>query len=269
MKGYRFDRAARRLEFINDSRTVATTDGTLVCMLPTIHSFTGQLVTFPDFQKDKWYHWDFQTAWSPLAPPNGQIDLLEHCHIWISAIEQEYDQVAQTLMAAPDGSDFVMARLQLSRTTAPTHTWIGSTIGVLPVQNEWIPMNGGSILVEAQIGMARAMHLEVVGGNLVLSAQQSVGQAALNDWVAFGDAWPAGFASRNGGQQSYFTNKGLPIYDPNTATSKKTRTDNANWPVNVGRALHQGGSEQCTYTDATNYQSVYSVDVEVQFGRRS
>jgi hypothetical protein len=249
---------------------VASTDGTLVCLLSTVHSFAGKVVTFPDFQKDKWYNWWYTTAWQPFAPPNGRIDLMEDCRIIVTAIEQEYDEVAQTLMPVPDGADYMMARVKINRTTAPATTWMGNTLQVLPVQDKWIPLNnGGSLLMEAAVGMARAMHLEMKDGNLVLSAQQSVGQTALNDWVAHGDAWPTGFNSRNGGVNGYVTAKGLPIFDPNTATSRKHREDSANWPTSVNRALNQGGTQECTYADVSQYQSVYSVDVDVQFGRRS
>jgi hypothetical protein len=102
-KGFQFDATLGRIQFINDARVVATTDGTLVNVLPTVHTFSGQTLTFPDPPKDVCYFWAASNR--EVAGPPAQKGRGETCACFITALAQEYSNKT-TLMAAPAGADF-------------------------------------------------------------------------------------------------------------------------------------------------------------------
>lgn len=271
MKKMVLDPVAKRLSFINGSRVVATTDGTLVCLLPTIHTFSDVEVTFPDFAKDQWYSYTGTVQYRTFT---DDYIVSSTGDIWVTAMAQELDEVAETLMEVPAGADFIAARIRLSRTSAPSHNWVNTSLSVLPVQDQWMPLlGGGSLLMEAGMGMARALHLEAKAGDLVLSVQQSVGESALDDWVSWNNGVSASSGSeRRVGQHYYVSAKGLPIHRPATSSSYRTYTDTASSLPFVNSIIgrhDKTGAQPASYTDATDYSSTYSVDLELQFGRRS
>lgn len=270
MKGIDIDPTNGRMTIINDTRTVATTEGTLVCLLPTVYSFLGQAVTFPDFQKDTAYLWTYETT-STLTP-NQAGRYGESCGVYITAIPQEFSNKV-TLMAAPAGADFFIGHVRLSRTTAPASTWQNETVSVLPIQNQWINMSGAfSTLVEAKWGMARAFHIYIdSSNNLVLERQQSVG-TATGGYARFSSN-NTGFTG--GGRISATTTQGFPI--ALRAGQKSRGYFNYTNEIFIDFTYDRPGTgtgntataSPCATSDTTNYTSVYTVDVVGRFGRRS
>ncbi len=259
MKGFDIDPDTNRMSIINDSRTVTTTEGTLICLLPTVYSFLGQTVTFPDFSKD--------IAYIHTQDLDSNFEFFfsfgEGCSVFITAIPQELS-TKTTLMAAPAGADFFIGHVRLSRTTAPASTWQQETIGVLPVQNQWINTAGAfSTLVEAQWGMARAFHIYIdSSNNLVIERQQSVGTAAggYGSWQG-----PISQGYRGSGSIVARTTQGMPIFARAGAKARGyigTNNPQVEYRIN-------NGSSSCASSDVTNYTSVYTVDVVGRFGRRS
>ena len=270
-KGFQIDIAASKMEFVNDSRTVQTTDGKLITLLPTEYTFSAQTLTFPDFTKDELYIWTMSNRLQPLSSPE-KYQHGESCASFITAVPQEYSNVA-TLMAAPAGVDFFMGWAKISRTTAPANTWQGRTLAVLPVENQWMPISGAmSALMEAELGMARAMHIYISGGNLVMEAEQSVA-AATGGYTGNTDGG-VGFSRNDGlnyndkGNALYKTTQGIVVFKRDSKaygyTSPAGGFLNATY-----NTYERGGASPCARSDTTVYTSVYSVDIKGRFGRRS
>ena len=261
-----------KLTITDGARTVATTDGTLVCLLPTMQSFTGQTLTLPDFDKDEAYYHSSANKVQPLSSPE-KYQHAESCTCLITAVPQEFSNKT-VLMAAPAGADFFIGSLRLTRITAPQNTWQGRTIAVLPVQNEWIPINGAaSLLLETDIGMARAMHVYIdASQNLVLEAQQSV-SVPPGGFTGNGND-QVGFSANDG--VNYFelgsilsvTAKGVPIYQRSSKSYGYTSPAAGSLGTTY-TTYRRNGSSPCARSDTTVYTSVYSVDVRGRFGRRS
>lgn len=255
------------------SRTVQTTGGTLVCLLPTLHSFAGRTVTFPDPPKDWIYAWrgrnDYGFNPSPSEPDSyaqSQVAVT-----FFTRTPQEYES-AQTLMAAPDGADFFVGFVKLTRTTAPSHTW--SQRDLLPLQKEgqWIPWMGSG-LMEAGVGLARAMHLVIEGGSLKLVAEQSVGPptgGASHTWGHYPSIFVSG-NDREGGIFEYDVAAGQIVWWSTDSPYGKSASRIVDTDFSPGQfiTLQRTGSNPTSTTDPTNYQSIYSVDVKGYFGRRS
>jgi len=270
-KGFQIDVATSKMEFVNGARTVQTTVGKLITLLPTEYTFLAQTLTFPDFTKDELYMWTTSNRLQPLSSPS-KYQHGESCAVMITAVPQEYSNVA-TLMAAPSGVDFFMGWAKISRTTAPANTWQGRTLAVLPVENQWMPISGAmSALMEAEVGMARAMHIYISGGNLVMEAEQSVG-AATGGYTGNTNG-VSGFSRYDGlnyndrGNALYSTTQGIPIYNRDSKSYGYT-TPAGGSITTVWDTYERGGSSPCARTDTTNYQSIYSVDIKGRFGRRS
>lgn len=253
----------------NGSRVVSTTDGTLVNLLPSAYDYAASVtVTYPDFQKDYVYRWWWQNDYNFTFETAQRAN---SCLTSISAVPQLFDDTT-TLAAAPAGADFFAARVRINRTTAPSHGWVNNdTIVVLPIQNQWIPFFG-SVLLEAGIGMARAMSIYIDGGNLVLRRQQSVSVAA-GGFGTFGQT-PSTSQSRSGGENVRGSADGIPV-GPLRDTKGPTIDTASGFPdaaLHVGSARQtnrRGQSDACVFTDNTNYTSVYQVEIQGAFGRRS
>ena len=260
MKGLDVDVAAGRIEFINDTRTVTTTDGTLVCILPTVQSFTPTM-TLPDVSKDICYLW----TTSLYSAGGGPLQEGETCCCMITALPQEYSSDT-TLMAVPSGADFFIGRVKISRTTAPATTWMGRTLGVLPVQSQWMSIPGSfSALVESEINLSRGMHIFISGGNLILRVEQSVGPApgGYGDFPGVSD----GLNYNHDGSLTYVTTAGTPVY---TRHEKAYGYGGSPGSIfSLPDTYKRTGSSPCSSNDIHSYQSIYSVEIEGRFGRRS
>lgn len=259
MKGFDVDVASGKMSFVNDTRTVATTDGTLVCLLPTVQTFAPTL-TFPDFGKDICYFWT-----GSVQTVGGNVSNAQSCACFITALPEE-TVTDTTLMAVPAGADFFMGRVKISRTTAPSHQWMGRTLDVLPVQSQWMSIPGAfSALVESDINMSRAMHVFIDSGNLKLRMEQSVGPA-VGGYANFPNL-SDGLNYHHRGSFSRLTTEGMPIYK----RDEKTVGYNPGGNVALGPSttFQRTGASPCATNDITNYQSVYAVDIVGRFGRRS
>lgn len=273
-KGIEFDPVAGRITIVNGSRTVATTDGTLVCVLPEVLEVDDAELIFPDFQKDNLY----AHSWgSDYATATGDYYDGESCAVYITALPEEYSD--KTVLAdAPDGADFFIGRVRLHRDTSPLSTWMGQSIGVLPIEDEWLPWSG-SCLMEADINMARAMHIYIDDDSgsatyrkLVMEAEQSVGPpiGGFSTGFSSGTAsldWSGG-SLRNGGNTATGSRNGFPIL---LRAGSKSR----GWAGPHGMPFSQpnqyayNGASPCSRSDTTSYTSIYSIDVRGRFGRRS
>jgi hypothetical protein len=265
MKGLQFDPVAKRIRIVNGDRVVATTDGTLVQLLPAVNAIS-RAVTYAHFATD--YIYTFLWGVKCTTTVSGGV-FVDHytpsttAWVWTTAKPQErMDDI--DLMAVPAGADFMAGRLRLNRTTAPSSSWQNHVLGVLPIQGEWIPFEGAfSALVEADVGMARALHLVMSGGRLLLQAQQSVGPPPGGVPASFGDGIKPGF-SYAGGRLSVGAAAGIPVL---------MRSGPVNWSGSTTSSGPIGPPSQnstgLATSDISSYASTYSVDIEVQFGRRS
>jgi len=270
-KGFQIDVATSKMEFVNGSRTVQTTAGKLITLLPTEYTFSAQTLTFPDFTKDELYIWTTSNRLQPLSSPS-KYQHGESCAVMITAVPQEYSNVS-TLMAAPSGVDFFMGWAKISRTTAPANTWQGRTLAVLPVENQWMPISGAmSALMEAELGMARAMHIYISGGNLVMEAEQSVGPATGgytgNTNGVKGFSRTDGINYNDGGNALYNTTQGIAVYKRDSKSYGYTAPAGG-FIAATFNDYERGGASPCARSDTTVYTSVYSVDIKGRFGRRS
>jgi hypothetical protein len=250
-----------------DGRIVSTTEGTLVNLLPEADGFEDTVsVTFPDFTKDYAYNWQWLNDYNSFA---SQVAMDNSCSTAISVPAQEWSSETD-LADIPAGADFVFGKVRINRTTAPSHSWGGNTIEMVQPSNVWIPFSG-SLLMEAEVGMARAFSLYQSGGKLKLHRQQSV-SVPPGGWGTYGDL---GFnaiapADGNGGEWVYGTSPGIPVVAIETRDSAGTT-----YPSGIGaqpnyKETHRrGGADACSTTLSTNFSSTYSVEVVARFGRRS
>lgn len=250
------------------ARVVATTNGTLVNLLPT--EFTANIdVAFPDFQKSLIYHWRWFNDYNSLAEQVGQFNA---CASGVVAVPQEFAQ-ASILAAAPAGADIFVARVRINRINHPSHDWIESPMTPLVIQNQWLPFSG-SVLVEAEVGMARAFSLYISGGNLVLHRQQSVCVAPGGYGVYGGPiGWNVGDpdGERRGGEILARDEQGFLVYRIEEKFSSRVISGGS-----FGFSAYQshrisgfGATDSCSMVDPTDYASTYRVNIVGKFGRRS
>lgn len=272
--GMEIDPISGQLKFPYGSRVAQTTDGTLINLLSTLRSWTGKVLTFPQPPMDYAYGWSGSQNWGFNPDPNIPDSYAQNnqCQVWFTALGQEY-QAGQTLMAAPAGADIFFGFVKLTRTAAPGHTWYGRNLDpVLPV-GQWIPWNGSGML-EAGFGLTRLMHLAIEGGNLRLTAQQSVSDKPMGGLPSEFGAYPSIFTfkgDKSGGHFMYGTTPGFVVWMSTAAPYRKSsnRTINTD-STPSGYATHERGApDQCSTVNPTNYVSTYSVDVKGYFGRRS
>lgn len=270
MKG--FEIADGRIRIVNGDRVVATTDGTLVCLLPTLREFQSALSYPHPAVNDHCYAWSGTQTYvlDPSAAPD-HYSQAQTAQVYFSSGAEEVE-TATTLMAAPDGADVFFGAIRLLRTTEPTHTWCGQSLAPLLPEGEWVPFNGSG-LIEAALGIGRLIHLVIEGGALKLIAQQSVGPATGGQDHTYGDypnIFPIG-ASRSGGNFQSLITPGLLRWTSTSSPYRKTanRTVDTDFLPGSYTTLQRGQSDQCDTVDPTNYLSEYAVDVRGYFGRRS
>lgn len=256
------------------ARTVLDTAGNFVVGLPSSSDYVNTIsVSFPDFSKALAWNWQWETIYnggSNYASGNRS-------DVYISVLPQEWS--ATTILAAvPAGCNFFASKVRLNRTTSPTKTFNGQTVGVKPDQNVWIPYTG-SILVEAQLNMARAFSLYIDSGNLILHRQQTIGPAP-GGFQQYGDTATVSGQSNKGGIwydiDAAFTQAGFGLFngwtvfnDPATMSSSNTGTQTTvvgHAPV-IQQDCNLGFSLEPGHADTTNYLSTYTVDIAGKFCR--
>lgn len=264
MKG--FEIADGRIRIVNGNRVVATTDGTLVCLLPTLREFQSSLSYPHPAVNDHCY------AWAGQQVANGSnFDRTQTAQVYFSSVAEEVES-ATTLMAAPDGADVFFGSIRLVRTTEPTHTWCGQSLMPLLPEGEWVPFNGSG-LIEAALGIGRLIHLVIEGGALKLIAQQSVGPASGGQDHSYGffpGVYSPSAGNRSGGDFQSLATPGLLRWTSTDSPYRKVATETVPQTYLPGfYTLQRGQSGQCDTVDPTNYLSEYAVDVRGYFGRRS
>lgn len=276
-KGFVFDADGKTLTFPFGDRTVMSAAGVMVSLLPTMETFTGKTLTFPDFSKDNLYIW----AASSRVAFSTKGDR-ENAFSYITALPQEYSHKT-VLMDAPDGSDFFLGQFRFSRTTAPASTWRGRTLAVLPAEDQWTATTG-SALMEAETNMCRALHIYLDDDpgsgtyrKLVMEAEQSVGPPPGGWTTQIGDGdglnWVSAIQAVNASNTAS-GDLGTPVsfrggfsYGPvNSSWSSPFLSASA-----LATTLRHDGSNpnKPSRVDNTNYTSIYSVDIRGRFGRRS
>ena len=278
MKGLEFDPITHTLRIIDGSREVLVAAGTMVSLLTTLETFASQPATFPDFSKDNLYIWTSAAKVALSTLGKG-----EAAACYITALPQEYSDVT-VLMDAPDGADIFWGQFKLDRTTDPANTWMGRTLGVLPPEGQWMPINGAaSVLVEAEVDMSRALHIYIdddpLSANyrkLVMEVEQSVGPAIggyttmvnQTDSLNYYDSCEA--VNSNDDANASFC--GIPIF---LRSSGSYGYNNSAWgggPLfssNRPTTMRHDGGSAVARNDTTDYQSIYTLDIRGRFGRRS
>jgi|GEM_PF-2453170 len=272
MKGFVVDPVAKRLRIVNGARVVATTDGTLINLIPTLHTFTGITVDYPDPPKGEIRGWKgFQQVVIDVS--TDEYLQRQTTQTWYCRNSGDLE-TAQDLVDAPAGADIFIGWVRLNRTTNPTHQWWGVTLNPLPPVNSWIPWNGSGWL-EGSMGLTRLLHLVIEGGKLRLVLQQSVGPKVGGAGNTFGITPPSSlFARRVEGSGGIFfevNGSGVPVWT--SAATIVTRTLSTGSPLTYNPPdyvdRHPTLGSFPVVADPTNYRSVYSVDVRGYFGRRS
>jgi hypothetical protein len=274
--GIIIDPATAKLIIVDGARTVATTGGTLICVLQTEHVFSSVAAVFPDPPKSSAYDWTWSVQDNPFE--TGQYGRGESCATFIVATPQEYS-AKSVLMDAPAGADFFVGSIQLSRTTAPLSTWMGRTLDVLPAEARRIPFVGGlSLLMEAEIGFARALHVylddepaSTTYRKLVLEVEQSVGPPVGGYTTVFGDGSSGppfggeGGGIVNGANTTTGPTNGIPVFVRQVKSYGYTDSTSSAIPT----TYKWSGGNPCARDDTTQYLSQYTVDIRGRFGRRS
>lgn len=246
-------------------RTVITTDGTLICLLSTEKTYSPT-VTFAGGTKD----FAYVNRWFQSTAPVDQYHQESFGSTIFTRIPEETTQTT-VLGAAPDGADIFVGQVRLNRTASPTHTWFNETVNTKPEVNVWIPWTGSG-LIEAATGLARAMHLLIEGGNLVLKLQQSIATAA-GGFGLRGDSIGRSPTGKLGLSVTFNSAPGFPVWTSASSPYTKQGSSDTTSSSALGAPLYnpyaRTGSDPASTTDPTNYTSTYSVDVRGHFGRRS
>lgn len=246
-----------KIEIGKDGREVATTNGTLLYLLPTSVSYTRN-VNFPDLKKTWAYLWRHSEEHEPISDVWLKSN---QGNSYISVVPQEYSDVI-TLGSVPSGADFFAGRVRINRTTSPSDTWFGQTLSVLVVQNQWIPFMGGtSIMLEADAGFMRMASIYIDGGSLVLRREQSV-SVAPGGWGSF--VLKNEPFDKEGGTWEYGDKKGLPV--KLRASASTNAVSDIEFPITNRRYGH---IDAVTTSDNTDYKSTYSFEIIGRYGRRS
>lgn len=269
MSGFELFDGDTKMRVTYGARTVLTTDGTLINLLPPSEDISETFnIVFPDFSKDYVYNWRHLFSYSSLG---GQVAYNSACATALSTPPQSFAQET-VIRAAPSGTDFFVGQITINRTVAPSHTWNAATIQPLQPMGVSIPFVSGSLLIEAVFGMARAFSIYVSGGQLRLHRQQSV-STPPGGWGIYGTQFNT-FNPQNGGGGENVNggNAGIPVLQVDS------RSNVANViPFNIAtnpaydQRSRRGGPNACTIPNPSNYNygSTYQATLTGSFGRRS
>lgn len=267
MSGFELFDGDTKMRITEGSRTVFTTDGTLINLLPPEDDISLSFsIAFPDFTKDFLYNWLHEFSWNSGPQLVGMIS---GCATQLTIPEQNF-AAESNLVAAPADADIFVGKILLNRTTAPSHTWNADTIDPIQPMNSQIPFISGSLLMEAQIGMVRACSIYVSGGQLKLHRQQSI-STPPGGWGIYGTSFVVfSPASGSGGENVYGSQAGIPVHAIQSLnTGSKTYPRNSAPPYDEEARYGVGVSQCSVSTSGFNYASAYSATLVGSFGRRS
>lgn len=271
MKGFQLYNGGQDFRIIDGTRTVLTTEGMLVNLLPPSEDINLSFnVVFPDFTKDYLYAYSHLFSYSLST-----VGYDSACQTQLTIPQQSFaDEV--NLMIAPASSDIFVGSIVMNRIAGPSNSWGGSSIDPLQPQNVKIPFVSGSLLVEAEFGMSRAFSIYVSGGQLKLHRQQSV-STAPGGWDApgtfFGESYSfnGSVLTGGGGGNYYGSQPGIPVVAlPVVNVPSFTVPDNITAPPRDTRTA-PGGANACPIPNPASYNfgSTYAVTLAGAFGRRS
>ncbi|KKB09414.1 hypothetical protein [Devosia chinhatensis] len=254
------------------ARTVFTTDGTLINLLPQSMDISETFnVVFPDFSKDYVYNWRHVFSYSSLA---NAVGYQSGCATALTIPKQDFAQET-TIVAAPADADIFVGRIQLTRTSAPSNQWNGENIDPLQPMGVSIPFISGSLLMEAKFGMARACSIYVSGGALKLHRQQSVSEPP-SGWGIYGTEFIyTAAASGSGGENVNGGTPGMPVLQIDSRVSAPYQETAGLFADQYSERSRRGytgvGANVCTIPNPAsyNYGSTYQAVLTGSFGRRS
>lgn len=266
------------INMVNAGRTVLTTAGRFVTGLPSSYDYVGSLaLTFPDFTKSWAYNWRWSVVDNGPSGSGRAYNRGNKAAAWITAPKQDWS-LTTVIAAAPSTLINLMAlKVRVNRTTAPTKTWNGDTVGIRPLVNTYIPLTG-TILLEARPGFARAVsfYIDPSTHNFVAFQQQSVSVEPGGYNHAFGDTTTGGTGPagnvKSGGQWTTGTgvNPGFLAYtDVGMQTQDNDSVTTASTPIQPGfqTTCLIGGTHEASHADTTNYKSVYNFDIIGKYAR--
>lgn len=268
MKGFELYNGNQDFRILDGARTVLTTEGKLINLLPSSSDINLTFnVDFPDFTKD--YQYNYRHSYD--GPLGGLVNYTSGAVTQLTIPPQDFADEAN-LVAAPTSSDIFVGAIVMSRTASPSHSWGGSSIDPLQPAGVRIPFISGSVLAEAEFGMARAFSIYVAGGQLKLHRQQSV-SVAPGGWGGYGEVFNftlPGRQTSGGGENSYGSVAGIPVAPGSIVGPLPNVEFGFPYPARDQRAM-QGGPNSAPLPNpaAYNYSSTYQVNLTGAFGRRS
>lgn len=271
MSGLELFNSNTEMRITYGSRTVLTTEGTLINLLPSSYDINQTFnIVFPDIIKGYYYAWRHIFSYTSLGNSVGYDSF---CATQLTACPQEFDQTT-TIVAAPTGADIFIGKIRLNRIVAPSHTWNGAVIQPLQPMGVDIPLVSGSLLMESVIGMSRACSVYVSGGNLVLNREQSVATAP-GGWNMFGTSYNyLNPQNGGGGENVHGGTAGIAILQFDSVNVPSDVVSPANNPAYVyayDQRTRIGGPNACAIPNPSsyNYSSTYQAVLTGSFGRRS
>lgn len=234
--------------------------------------FTDNVV-FPDLLSNLFYY----SENFPSTPVN-----LSYCESWSSLMPQEWgpdepnvspgEATTATIQrnlaryvigSVPSGTNHLNIRLRLRRTKTPPSFYSYQSPSLFFPENQWITLSGGSCTCEG-LGTRMKRHFDIVlsGTTLYLERYQSVN----NQGAAFSDVstpttrgWITS-AGSEGAAQGAYNGAPLGMGFPMVLLDKKG-------PDATGNKL-RSGSNPCASSANLDYESIYSVDFDIQPGRK-
>lgn len=227
-------------------------------------SVTGQTITFPDFRKGWAYCWQ-QWDGSGGNPRESAISVVTiGAQEWgpASMVPPATVNLDETVVGVvPSAADHIRVRTKLSRTTSPSQI-NGNTIPVAFKEGEWVEVADGALLVEYLYPIARMLTFYLSSAdngdgtrNVIMRRTMST----VNQFQSF-------YQSANNPNQegwiyggTYGSRSGIPV---SQIAVRPANTD----VTGLGGRYRQNGSSPASTTDTTNYQSVYTGDIEILAG---
>lgn len=270
MSGFELFDGDTKMRVTYGPRTVLTTDGTLINLLPPSQDVnTTVSAVFPDFSKNYLYNWRHSFSYG-----GGNVAYNSGCAVSLTIPPQQWSEETN-IVAAPSGADIFVGRLTLTRTAAPNSQWNGENLDPLQPMGVSIPFISGSLLMEAKLGMARALSVYVSGGQLKLHRQQSV-STPPGGWGTYGNSYNSiSPNSGSGGENVNGGVQGIPVLQTSSKVlSAYTRDGGIGAPSYDERARLGAsvvGHDPCPLPNYSsyNYASTYQVTISGAFGRRS
>lgn len=253
----------------NGSRTVSTTDGTLLQFLTDEVEYNTTL-NFLNPVKRQVYQWGgiWQTT------PGGYF-VTRRASSNVGAAP-ENTITTFNLAAKPSGADIFIGRVEFTRTKAPSHGWVSQPISPLLPQGVPVQINGGSMIVEAAFGIMRSVTFRVNDTHLIMERQQSVGPTAVFNSSGLPISAPTSSIPPNNVNRAYENisvgGPSLPVFAKDVLQEQNTYPGDFGGTLEASNFLNQrryGFAGQLPYSDPTDYSTIYSVRIRGRYGRRS